>query len=196
MWADGGGEFYAASVQAFSYAMNATLIVLFLLCFFSGAVYYFVTGNLKRKQQEEAAAALLTAGEISIAPDILVMAESADEKPDDFIRRTEAARMAQKPGQWIIVFAFQHPSGVIVMNPEPDAEVLETVFHRASPPYETNEWPAEQRTTNMVRFNGESYDEYVEYIRRFVAHYPEWAKQEKLKMAQPTEALLNTLKIK
>ena len=194
MWADGGGEFYAASVQAFSYAMNVTLAVLFLLCVASIAVYYFVTGSLKRKQEE--AASLLTAGEISITPDILVMAESADEKPADFIRRTEAARMAQKPGQWVVVFAFQHPSGVIIMNPEPDEEVRETVFYRARPPYETNEWPAEQRTTNMVRFNGETYDEYVEYIRRFVTHYPEWAKQEKLKMAQPTEALINTLKIK
>ena len=197
MWADGGGEFYAASVRGFSYWMNATLVVLALLCVVAAGIYQFKKGLVINYDFEgKKTPALLTAGEISIAPDILVMAESADEKPEDFIRRTEAARMAQKPGQWVVVFAFQHPSGVIIMNPEPDEEVRETVFYRARPPYETNEWPAEQRTTNMVRFNGETYDEYTEYIRRFVAHFPEWAKQEKLKMAQPTEALLNTLKIK
>jgi len=130
-------------------------------------------------------------GGFNIAPDILVITSSQDESGELVERRLSDAMQARKAGQWIVCITFRHPVAVIVTD---DGQSV--LFSRSTPPYQGPEWPPESRIRpEGYRYEHETWEQYQDYLRAFLTHYPEYAKIQKPVMSEsPLRAFMSTLK--
>lgn len=194
MFMPGNDELYWSFVNLFSFWMNATLLVAFAFAFAGAAIWNFGKGlHIETRKQQDTP--LLNAGQISIHPDIMVASLSPDETTDKFADRMEESRDGQVAGQWVVVLPFRNPVGTIVRNAEDDEIFSGYKFTRDNPPYQSDEWPIEQRICLPgKRFQYETWEEYQAYLRHFATHYPEWALWAKAQIGDPVSSLANAMR--
>lgn len=154
-----------------SFAVNGTLLLLPCLT----AVWFFVQ-NLRHSiilQREEKEALQLGAGEISVAPDSIVMSASPDEDPAEYADRIDAAHSSQKFGEWIAVVSFQNKEGSVTFEPvDSDGTFYGVRFTRDA-------WGMADRAAGSPDYERETWAQYRAYCQQFAIDFKEWAKMEK-----------------
>lgn len=174
-------------IALLSFTLNGVLIIA-LLCTVSALLIWNFGKGLRITRDNPDTVLELGDGAISIAPDTLIMSESADENPATLADRIEQARAAQKHGEFVVVLTFRHADGIISLFPEDDdAEFVGFPFGR-------EEWSEAYAAGNCSDYTRETWAEYQAYCRKFATEFSEWAAKEKQTRIDPFKALTARLR--
>ena len=175
-----GFEMAAAFGQQVSFWMNTALVSLFSLSLIALGIYNFKKGVVVQWGEKEEPK-LLLAGEISIAPDVPLFSNSADETPEDYRIRVQAALSALVPGTWIVVMPFRQNFGVIQISNSIDEALEGHVFLRSNPIHDGGvEITQEQAIASANIYSRETWQDYAGYCREFADRFRLWAITEKM----------------
>lgn len=182
-------------ISTFTFWMNTALIILF-----SGSVImlalHLVFGPVRFKwvlPDLMPEPSLIESG-FSIGPDFFIYSESETESITDFKARVTQAQEDWEFKDWIVVIAFQNPSGLILRKgPTLNEPYLSVPFQRDNPPFQNSNFQFEPIVEKGRRFRNETWNEYQKYLKSFAFHFPEFAKTEKLKHGDPLEQYFNTM---
>lgn len=178
-----GWEMAVAFGQIVSFWMNATLIILACLSLIALGVYNFKKGVVVQWGEKEAPM-LLSAGELSISPDILIASLSAEETPDEYRVRVELALAALRPGTLVVVMPYRQNFGVIQSIIETDTETMATeyVFLRSHPIHDGggDTITIAQAMAAANVYAAETWGDYVGYCMEFSTRFKPWALVEKM----------------
>lgn len=179
-------------VDYFAAAMNAVLLTLALLCIVAFALHNFGRGIEVRFSQPDTDAPLLTAGQLDISPDVLVVSTSDSEQPDTFARRVRDATLDQLPaGQYILILTFRCPAGIIVRCPDLSGQSQE-YFERANLTRTIPGWT--QEVCEPCRFDRETWADFSAYVRAFCEQFRVWSQTDKMKQgANPLKSFVETM---
>ena len=174
------GDIQAHFIAVFSFWMNSALVVGFSLCCIAAFTYYFFKGNVEVTFGKEEPQALLGSGEISIAPDVLIMALSADEAPESFEQRMNAAfEQSDSTQQWVLVVAPRQATFAVKKNTDLDGSLSASVFIR-SRPFDATPWTESEIIDATSFYQNESFEKYTEYCRGLATDFKKWASFAKL----------------
>lgn len=177
-----GGEYASRFILSFSFWMNMTLIVLFCLALIAFAASVFAKGVTIEIGKEPVK--LLASGEISVAPDVIILSASEEETHEDFQERAIDARRALRPGQWLVVIPFRSPSALIQTTSNVDESTGGYTMLRSKPVMEpefehaaiTPDDYAEAART----YGKETWVQYIDYCRAFAERFRVWSPASKL----------------
>lgn len=170
-------------IASFSFWMNLTLSILFCLAFVAVAVGVFAGGvsfGLPELMPEPEKTTF------SIGSDIIVWSYP-DDTQEAFIQRLkEAERVMNEKGVWIAALSFRNPNGIIVRPGETASQIhISNPFHRNDPPFKIE--------IENKKYTTETYSEYLDYVGKFCAEFPEYAKSEKLKFGNPFDNFVKNI---
>jgi len=189
-----GGEMAAAFISAVSFWMNSTLLVLFSLTLVAVGIYNFKRGVIIEWGQKEEPL-LLDPGTIDILPNVLVMSESEEEKPEAYRKRLDAAMsLSSKP--WVVIIPFRQNFGVLVQSNYADDELSGKVFLRSAPIHDNGGTITHEHAKASANiYKAESWADYVGYCREFATRFKPWAEVEKMvsPKSNPIETVLSQM---
>lgn len=149
--------------------------VIAVLLFVSLAIWNFGKG-LKLSGPKEAQQ-LLPSGEISIAPDLLMFANE-DESHAEFAKRMEQARRDAVEGQIVVAIPYRVPY-IVSFQKGGDME--------ATMSGQTPRWAvahkSEQVCLDGADVSGESYADYMEFVRWYADGFTRWATAQRVEMS-------------
>lgn len=176
-------------VDYFAATMNCLIITLAAACLVAFVVRNFGAGITIKFGGDPAG--LLESGLPNIDPDVLVMSDSEDETGGQLAERIKSAYYGLAArGQYLLVFTFRHPSGIIVRFPETGSQ---EVFGRASLTRDIPGWA--QEVSDPKRFEQETWTDFLRYVQAFCVQYVAWAKSDKLKINSPIKDLVASMEV-
>lgn len=186
----------AAYIQSFSIVMNVTLATLAGLCFVAAAIFQFKKGLTVKWGAQDESVPLLSAGEISVAPDTLIMSHSETESPDEYRIRVENALLLAKNGEWAVVLPFRQSYGVIQMSSPIETLQRVCVFLRDRPEHDGGESiTLEQAIAADNIYSRETWHDYMRYCADFAEGFKPWALSTKMTKGDPVKTLLRKMAV-
>lgn len=174
------GDVGAHFIAMFSFWMNTAMVVGFSLCFIALITHYFFKGSVELTFGEPKEVPLLGSGDISITPDIIVMALADDEAPESFEHRmNEAFSAAQSTQQWVLVVAPRQATFAVRKNTDLANEIPTSVFVRTRP-FDATPWTEAEIVAATKQYQRESFADYMDYCRHLADDFKKWSVYAKL----------------
>lgn len=195
------GDMWAHVIAVFSYWMNAALIVTGSLAVIAWSVRYFFKNGVSLEFGGNDPKAL-PSGEISLAPDVLVMslpnedAGSFEQRIQDAIEATEGTQ------KWVLAISKGQPTFVVLENTENisatgSMRMTQDVFLR-SKAFITiqegdGEWEQELHRSHN-KYKNETDLQFHEYCKNLAIDFKRWAQFKKLGRTNHFQTLVDSAK--
>lgn len=180
--------YHRTMITGFAALMNYTLFISSVAVIAVAFIWNFGKGRRFQIGQDEDIL-MLSAGDIDLSPDIIIMSRSEADIEQGHADRIKQARLDMLPrGQYLVVFTFRCPAGIIVRFPDTGSQ---EVFGRANLTKDIPGWTAE--VCDPRRFDLETYSDFVRYVHCFCDQFRGWAQVDKMKQGTPLRDLIHTV---
>lgn len=192
------GDMWAHFIAIFSFWMNSALVATGSLAFVAWFVKRFYSSGVNLSFNEAEDTKALEAGEISIAPDIIVMTRY-DEAVESFeLRMNEAIESTEGTQKWVLVIAKGQATFAVIKNTEnlrggEHMTMLQTVFLRTMP-FQNSDFAENDFAFASRKFRNETYTEFFNWCKGLAEDFKRWAEFEKLGKTDHLQTIVNMAK--
>lgn len=195
------GDMWAHVIAVFSYWMNATLIVLSCLTLMAWSVRYFYKTGVKIEFGGDNPKAL-PSGEVSIAPDVLIMTLPGEDPASFDLRIQDAISATEGTQKWVVAIAKGQPTFAVLENTEDisatgSLRMTQDVFLRSKAFITIQEGDGEweqELNRSFHQFKNETEIQFHDYCKNLAADFRRWAQFKKLGKTNHFQTLVDSAK--
>ena len=195
------GDMWAHVIAIFSYWMNASLIVLSCLSIMAWSVRHFYKSGVQIEFGGDNPKAL-PSGEVSIAPDVLIMTMPGEDPASFDLRIQDAIEATEGTQKWVLAIAKGQPTFAVLENSENisatgSMRMTQDVFLRSKAFITIQEGDGEweqELNRSFHQFKNETEIQFHEYCKNLATDFRRWAQFKKLGKTNHFQTLVDSAK--